>query len=74
MKTKTRAELAAMTDDEILAYQRAKHGDPYTPLSAAKSAQSFDYRWLHRTLAWEKRKREEAERQLRAKVFGKRDG
>lgn len=73
MKIKTRAEMAAMTDDEILAYQREKHGNPYMPLSRAKECQSFDYRWLHDDFAWEERKREErkeAERQLRAKVFG----
>jgi hypothetical protein len=33
----TREELAAMTDDEILTFQRAKHGDPYMPLSMAKT-------------------------------------
>lgn len=73
MKRKTRAEMAAMTDDEILAYQCEKHGNPYMPLSMAKKMQHFDYKWLHSTLAWEKREREEreqAQRQLRARVFG----
>ena len=32
----TREELAAMTDDEILAHHRDKHGDPYMSLGVAK--------------------------------------
>jgi hypothetical protein len=34
-----------MTDDEILAHQRAKHGDPYMPLSMAKKMQREEYKW-----------------------------
>lgn len=70
---RTRKELATMTDAEILVHYRREHGDPYMPLSVAKEMRHADYKWLHDTLAWEKRKREEreeAERQLRAKVFG----
>ena len=32
-----------MTDDEILAHQRAKYGDPYMPLSMAKKMQREEY-------------------------------
>ena len=53
-----REELAAMTDDEILAYQRAKHGDPYMPLSMAKKMQREDYKWRHLTAAREQKARE----------------
>ena len=54
----TRDELAAMTDEEILTHYRRKHGNPYMPLSMAKEMQRADYRWLHSTLAWEKRETE----------------
>lgn len=42
-----REQLAAMTDDEILAYQRAKRGNPYMPLSMAREMQRYVYRWAH---------------------------
>lgn len=45
----TREQLAAMTDEEILAHRRAKHGDPYMPLSMAKDMQRFERRWAHDT-------------------------
>ena len=51
---------ARLTDDEILAYQRAKHGNPYMPLSKAKTMQREEYKWLHLTAAWKQRKREGA--------------
>ena len=54
----TRDELAAMDDDEILAHYRRKHGNPYMPLSVAKELHRFEFKYLHNTLAWEKRKRE----------------
>lgn len=53
-----RAQLSAMTDDEILAYQRAKHGNPYMPLSTAKTMQREEYKWLHLGAAQEQMKRE----------------
>ena len=53
-----REQLAAMTDDEILAYQRARRGNPYMPLSMAKKMQREEYEWLHLTAASEKRRRE----------------
>jgi hypothetical protein len=35
----TREELAAMTDQELLAYEREHHGDPYMSLLKAKGMQ-----------------------------------
>ena len=35
----TREELAAMTDQELLAYEREHHGDPYMTLVRAKGMQ-----------------------------------
>jgi hypothetical protein len=32
----TREELSAMTDQELLAYKREHHGDPYMTLATAK--------------------------------------
>jgi hypothetical protein len=43
----TREELAVMTDDELLAFQRAKHGNPYMPLSMAKKMQREEDKWRH---------------------------
>jgi hypothetical protein len=45
----TREELAVMTDDEMLALQRAKHGNPYMPLSMAKKMQHEEDKWRHVT-------------------------
>lgn len=53
-----RDELSAMTDEEILAYQRAKRGNPYMPLSMAKKMQRAEYKWAHLTAAWKQKKRE----------------
>lgn len=49
-----------MTDDEIeiLAHQRAKHGDPYMPLSMALKMARFDRRWAHDTARYQKMVRE----------------
>jgi hypothetical protein len=35
----TREELSAMTDQELLAYEREHHGDPYMTLAKAKGIQ-----------------------------------
>jgi hypothetical protein len=35
----TREELVAMTDQELLAYDREHHGDPYMTLVSAKGMQ-----------------------------------
>lgn len=53
-----RDELSAMTDEEILAYQRAKRGNPYMPLSMAKKMQREDLKWMHLTAAREQKARE----------------
>ncbi len=49
-----REQLAAMTDDEILTYQRAKRGNPYMPLSMAKKMQREEYKWLHLRESWKR--------------------
>lgn len=36
-----------MNDDELLALQRAKHADPYMPLSKAKKLQRDESKWRH---------------------------
>lgn len=36
-----------MNDDELLRLQRAKHGDPYMPLSKARKMQRYESRWRH---------------------------
>ena len=47
-----------MTDEQILADQRAEHGNPYMPLSVAKEMQRFDRRWAHDDALHKKRARE----------------
>ena len=42
-----REQLSAMTDAEIPAFQRKKHGDPYLPLSMAKKMHREEFKWLH---------------------------
>lgn len=54
----TRAELAAMTDEQILTHYRHKHGDPYMPLSMAKKMQREEYKWRHATALAKKRAQE----------------
>ena len=44
-----REELAAMTDEQVLAHYRRKHGDPYMPLSMAKKMQREERNWRHAT-------------------------
>jgi hypothetical protein len=68
----TREELAAMTDQELLAYERERHGDPYMPLSMAKKIQKADFKFMHLGAAKENAEREaqeEARRRLREKLF-----
>ena len=47
MADMTRAELAAMTDQELLAYEREHHGDPYMTLLKAKGMQRVALRFWH---------------------------
>jgi hypothetical protein len=68
----TREEPAAMTDHELLAYQRERHGDPYMPLSMAKKMQKADFKFWHLGAAKKKAEREaqeEARRRLHEKLF-----
>jgi hypothetical protein len=43
----TREELAAMTDDEILAHYRAKHSNPYMSLVAARKMHDCAFKYWH---------------------------
>jgi hypothetical protein len=43
----TRKELAAMTDQELLAYERERHGDPYMTLADAKAMRHTDLKFWH---------------------------
>jgi hypothetical protein len=68
----TREELAAMTDQELLAYERERHGDPYMPLSMAKAMQKLDFKFWHLGAAKKEADREaqeEARRRLHDKLF-----
>jgi hypothetical protein len=68
----TREELAAMTDQELLAYEREHHGDPYVTLLRAKGMQRVALQFWHGGAAWNKADREaraEARRRLHQKLF-----
>jgi len=68
----TREELAAMTDQELLAYEREHHGDPYMTLAKAKEMQRVALQFWHLGAAKKKADRqaqEEARRRLRQKLF-----
>jgi hypothetical protein len=43
----TREELSAMTDQELLAYERAHHGNPYMSLLKAKATQRVALQFWH---------------------------
>ena len=43
----TREELAAMTDQELLAYEREHHSDPYVTLLRAKGMQRVALQFWH---------------------------
>ena len=67
-----RDELAAMTDEELLAYQRERHGNPYMPLYQAKAMQKLDLKFWHLGAAKSRADREaqeEAQRRLHEKLF-----
>ena len=42
-----RDRLASMTDDELLGYERERHGDPYMTLGTAKELQKVALRFWH---------------------------
>jgi len=68
----TREELAAMTDQELLAYEREHHGDPYMTLVKAKGMQRVALQFWHLGAAKEKADREaqeESRRRLHQKLF-----
>jgi hypothetical protein len=67
----TREELAAMTDQELLAYEREHHGDPYVTLLRAKGMQRVALQFWHVGAARKKADREaqEAWRRLHQKLF-----
>ena len=68
----TREELAAMTDQELLAYEREHHGDPYMTLLQAKGMQRVALQFWHVGAARKKADREaraEARRRLHQKMF-----
>jgi hypothetical protein len=58
----TREELAAMTDQELLAYEREHHGHPNMTLAKAKGMQRVALRFWHVGAA-----RTKADREARAK-------
>ena len=68
----TREELAAMTDQELLAYEREHPGDPYMTLLRAKGMQRVALRFWHIGEARTKAHREaqaEARRRLLQQLF-----
>ena len=68
----TRAELAAMTDQELLAYEREHHGDLYVSLLKAKGMQRVALQFWHVGMARKKADRAaqaEARRRLHQKLF-----
>ncbi len=54
----TREELVAMTDQELLAYEREHHGDPYMTLVKAKGMQRVALQFWHVGAARKKADRE----------------
>ena len=68
----TREELSAMTGQELLAYEREHHGDPYMSLLRAKGMQRVALQFWHVGAAWNKADREaraQARRRLHQKLF-----
>jgi hypothetical protein len=68
----TREELSALTDQELLAYEREHHGDPYMALVKANGMQRVALRIWHVGAARKKANREaraEARRRLYQKLF-----
>lgn len=61
----TREQLFALSDAEMLARYRAKHGNPYMPLSMAKKMHRLDKKYAHLGVQAAKRKQEEKEAQQR---------
>ena len=64
----TREELAAMTDQELLAYEREHHGDPYMTLVKAKGMQRVALQLWHVGAPRKKADREARRRLLASEV------
>jgi hypothetical protein len=56
----TRERLASMTDDELLAYERERHGNLYMTLTTAEELQKLDLKFWHMRALKEKAERETA--------------
>jgi hypothetical protein len=68
----TREQLSAMTDQELLAYEREHHGDPHMTLVKANGMQRVAVQFWHVGAARKKADREaraEARRRLHQKLF-----
>jgi hypothetical protein len=39
--------LGSLTDEELLAYERERHGNPYMPLSVAKEMRKLSLKYWH---------------------------
>ena len=63
-----RARLASMADDELLGYERERHGNPYMTIATAKELRRTDLKFWHMSAAREQA-REDARRNLRAKLW-----
>jgi hypothetical protein len=67
-----RDRLVSMTDDELLAYERQRHGNPYMTLGTAKELQKTALKFWHLGAARERAEemaRKDARRELRAKLW-----
>ncbi len=67
-----RARLTSMSEDELLAYQREHHGDPYMSLGTAKELRKIALKFWHLGAASERAEeeaKESARRELRAKLW-----
>ena len=67
-----RDRLASMIDDELLGYERERHGNPYMTLGTAKELRRTDLKFWHMSAAREQAEeeaREDARRNLRAKLW-----
>jgi hypothetical protein len=43
----TRDRLGSLTDEELLAYQRQRHGNPYMSLGTAKEMRKLTLKYWH---------------------------
>ena len=67
-----RDQLVSMTDDELLAYERQRHGNPYMTLGTAKELRKTALKFWHLGAARgqaEEQARKDARRELRAKLW-----